>query len=190
VKIIGVTQRKLCNNFYERIEEISKYNLDYLILREKDLNDEELENMANEIKSIFEESQIKLIINGNINVAIKINAYGVQLSFKDFCKGIGHEFLGIKGVSVHSLKESLISEKKGADYLLYGHIYQTDCKKELAPRGIEKLKEICESVKIPVYAIGGINEKNFHQILEVGASGIALMSSLMRGLSIDAFRSI
>lgn len=180
----------MCDNFYERIDEISKYNLDYLILREKDLNDEELENMANRIKSIFEESQIKLIINGNINVAIKTNAYGVQLSFKDFCGGIGNGFSGIKGVSVHSLKESLISEKKGADYLLYGHIFETDCKKELAPRGVEKLKEICESVKIPVYAIGGINEKNFHQILEVGASGIALMSSLMRGSPIDVFRSI
>ena len=180
----------MCDNFYERIDEISKYNLDYLILREKDLNDEELENMANRIKSIFEESQIKLIINGNINVAIKTNAYGVQLTFKDFCGGVGNGFSGIKGVSVHSLKEALISEKKGADYLLYGHIFETDCKKELAPRGVEKLKEMCESVKIPVYAIGGINEKNFHQILEVGASGMALMSSLMRGSPIDVFRSI
>lgn len=187
MKIIGVTQRNLCVDFYKRIKEISKYNLEYLILREKDLSDEELEVMTNKIKSILAGSKIKLIINSNMNVAISTKPYGLHLSFKDFCRGDSHRFSGIKGVSVHSLKEALIAEKNGANYLIYGHIYKTDCKIGLAPRGVMELKEICRDIKIPVYAIGGINENNFQPILEAGATGIAIMSSLMKGSCIDRF---
>lgn len=187
MKIIGVTQRNLCDDFYKRIEEISKYDLDYLILREKDLSDEELEYMANKIKYILAGSKIKLIINSNIKVAINTKAYGIHLSFKDFCEGDSHGFSGIKGVSVHSLKEALIAEEDGANYLLYGHIYETSCKIGIAPRGVVELKEICRDIKIPVYAIGGINENNFQTILEAGTTGIAIMSSLMKGSCIDRF---
>jgi thiamine-phosphate pyrophosphorylase len=187
VKIIGVTQRSLCTDFYKRIEEISKYKLDYLILREKDLNSLELENMALRIKSILADSNIKLFINGNAKVAISVNADGLQLSFKDFCKEAGVGFHGVIGVSIHSLEEALIAEKKGANHLIYGHIYQTDCKKGLAPRGIDELKIICQNVNIPVFAIGGINQNNFRPIIEAGASGVALMSSLMKGEKVDGY---
>ena len=65
--IIGVTNRKLCHDFYKRIGEISKSNLKYLILREKDLDDDELLLMAKRVKSILSNCSIKLIINTNIN---------------------------------------------------------------------------------------------------------------------------
>lgn len=187
MKIIGVTHRKLCVDFYKTIEKICEYKLDYLVLREKDLNDSELENMAIKIKEILSESKIKLIINGNPKVASNVKAYGVQLSFKAFCDRVLDEFSGIMGVSVHTYKEALQAEKDGADYLIYGHIYKTDCKKGLAPRGVDELKIICHSVKIPVYAIGGINENNFQPIIKAGATGIALMSSLMKGEKLDCY---
>ena len=97
--IIGVTNRKLCNDFYKRIKEISKSNLKYLILREKDLEYKELLIMAKNVQSILKDSNIKLIINSNVEVAEEVNAYGIQLSFKDFCKNKGKNFNGIKGVS-------------------------------------------------------------------------------------------
>ena len=178
--IIGVTNRKLCNDFYSRIKEISKSNLKYLILREKDLEYKELLIMAKNVQSILKDSNIKLIINSNVEVAEEVNAYGIQLSFKDFCKNKGKNFNGIKGVSVHSLSEAIEAEKRGANYIIYGHVFNTDCKKGLKPRGLIEFKEICNKVNIPVYAIGGINKENYKSVLEAGADGVAVMSSLMK----------
>ena len=179
--IIGVTNRKLCHDFYKRIGEISKSNLKYLILREKDLDDDELLLMAKRVKNILSNCGIKLIINTNINVANKVNSYGVHLSYKDFLSNKHKNFKGIVGVSVHSLEEAIDVERKGADYIIYGHIYETSCKKGLRPRGVEELKKICITINIPVYAIGGINKKNYGDVLKCGVSGVAVMSSLMMG---------
>ena len=178
--IIGVTNRKLCNDFYKRIKEISKSNLKYLILREKDLEYKELLIMAKNVQSILKDSNIKLIINSIVEVAEEVNAYGIQLSFKDFCENKGKNFNGIKGVSVHSLSEAIEAEKRGANYIIYGHVFNTDCKKGLKPRGLIEFKEICNKVNIPVYAIGGINKENYKSVLEIGADGVAVMSSLMK----------
>lgn len=178
--IIGVTNRKLCNDFYKRIKEISKSNLKYLILREKDLEYKELLIMAKNVQSILKDSNIKLIINSNVEVAEEVNAYGIQLSFKDFCENKGKNFNGIKGVSVHSLSEAIEAEKRGANYIIYGHVFNTDCKKGLKPRGLIEFKEICNKVNIPVYVIGGINKENYKSVLEIGADGVAVMSSLMK----------
>jgi len=179
VKIIGVTNRKLCDDFYGRIAELSKMDLEYLILREKDLSYEELEIMAKKIKDILLDSKIKLIINGNINVARHVEAFGLQLSFKDFSDGVAKSYDGVIGVSIHSLMEAIEGEILGATYLLYGHVFETDCKKGVSPRGLVELKEICSSVKIPVYAIGGIDENNSKEVVDCGAYGVAIMSSLM-----------
>lgn len=179
MKIIGVTNRKLCNDFYKRIREIANEDLNYLILREKDLKEEELEIMAMRVKGILKDSKIKLILNGNIKVADNINAYGVQLSYDKLKEIAKDEFEGIIGVSVHSLEEALEAEAYGADYILYGHVFETECKKGLKPRGLEDLKKTCQKLKIPVYAIGGINSSNYMNVLDSGAKGIAIMSSLM-----------
>lgn len=178
--IIGVTNRNLCNDFYEKIRKIASSNLKYLILREKDLSNDELFEMAYKIKGILDNSNVKLIINNNIYVAEKVNAYGVQLSYKYFNENIRNKYKGIIGISIHSFNEALKSQELGADYLLYGHVYETECKKGLKPRGLEELRKICEQVIIPVYGIGGINEKNYMDVLNVGAKGIAVMSSLMK----------
>ena len=57
----------------------------------------------------------------------------------------------------------------------------TECKKGLPPRGLDELREICNEINIPVYAIGGINKENYKSVLETGARGIAIMSTLMKG---------
>lgn len=179
MKIIGVTNRKLCIDFYKRIEEISKLDLEYLILREKDLGSDELLEVAQRVKILLKDSKIKLIINSNESVAKEIKAYGSQLSFNYFIAKNRNDMYGIVGVSVHSLSEGVRAYELGADYLLYGHVFETKCKEGLKPRGLNELEEICKSVKIPVYAIGGIKKENYEDVIKVGAEGIAIMSSLM-----------
>ena len=85
----------------------------------------------------------------------------------------------IKGVSVHSAQEALNAQEAGASYVTAGHIYRTKCKEGLEPRGTGFLKEICTTVNIPVYAIGGININNARECIEAGASGVCIMSGYM-----------
>lgn len=184
--IIGVTNRTLCNDFYKRISDIKEHiNLKYLILREKDLIDSDLEAMALKVKDILKGSNIKLIINNNIKVCRDTGASGVQLSFNKIKELNLKKLNMIIGVSVHSLEEAIIAEDFGVDYIIYGHVFETDCKKGLKPRGVKELAEICSKVKIPVYAIGGINKDNYNEVINSGAEGFAIMSSLMENRQLD-----
>ena len=83
------------------------------------------------------------------------------------------------GASCHSVEDALLAESLGCNYIVAGHIFDTDCKKGLPGRGIDFLKDVVNAVAIPVFAIGGINKENYHKIKEAGASGACLMSSLM-----------
>ena len=86
----------------------------------------------------------------------------------------------IRGASVHSVEDALRAERAGATYVTAGHIYATDCKKGLPGRGLDFLKEVCAAVRIPVYAIGGIDETNADACIEAGADGVCMMSGYMK----------
>lgn len=175
--IIAVTNRKLCSdNFIERVQRILDAGPFLVILREKDLSDTEYESMAAEI--IKGNQSYKDILSLNRpEIAARLGIENVHLTIHDIRKG--RPDIKRTGVSVHSQEEAAEAEKLGADYLIAGHIYATDCKKGVPPRGIEFLKNVVNSVKIPVFAIGGINESNFLEPLENGAKGICLMSEFM-----------
>lgn len=176
--IYFITNRKLVEpkKFLPIIEEAASAGVQAIILREKDLNYTELLDLALKVKAIT--SQVPLIINGNIQIAREIKADGVQMGFKDFMEK-KVDFPGLVGVSVHDLEEAQLAEQKGADYLLASHIFPTDCKKGLAPRGISWLKEVTSRIKVPVVALGGIKLENIKSVFEAQASGAALMSEIM-----------
>lgn len=198
--IIGITNRGICKNFYDQIRKISKSNINYLILREKDLNGNELFELSFKVKEILNDTNIKLIINSNIEVAKEINADGIQLSFKDFInitnrqysenimkneknvdkfKSIGYKYRMI-GVSIHSLDEGIQAYNLGADYVIYGHVFETNCKEGIPARGVNEIKELSKKIDIPIIGLGGISKNNFKEVIDSGAKGIAIMSSLMK----------
>ncbi|MCI1945981.1 thiamine phosphate synthase [Clostridium luticellarii] len=179
-KIYIVTNRKLVKNknMLDIIESSVLAGADAVILREKDLDSGRLIPLAEKIKKITEPRKIPLIINGNIETALKVNSGGFHTSYTDYMNG-HFKFNGTLGVSVHSTSEAVNAEKEGADYLLAGHIFETDCKKGLKPRGISFLKDILSNVSIPVIAIGGINESNIDKLLKTDVCGAAVMSLVM-----------
>ncbi|WP_244834915.1 thiamine phosphate synthase [Clostridium sp. BJN0001] len=180
--VFGITNRKLCDDFYSQIEKISLSSIDYLILREKDLSYDELLKMACKVKEILKKSNIKLIINSSVDVAKKIDAYGVQLSFNDF-KNLRRKNESIYkrvGVSIHSFEEGIEAQKLGATYVIYGHVFETECKKGLKPRGTSEIKKMSEVMNIKIIGLGGINKNNYKEVIKNGASGIAVMSGIMR----------
>ena len=187
MKTICITNRLLCrNDFFEQIEYICKQNLYALILREKDLDDKTYEEFAVKCNDICTKNNVLFFINTKINIAQKLKIKNVQVSFEDFItnKETLNSFDTV-AVSVHSLSEALtvqkfVEETSQNIFLIAGHIFETDCKKGLEPRGIEFLKEICANVEIPVFAIGGINEKTIKQLKNINIEGVCLMSALMK----------
>lgn len=179
--IFLITNRKLAydRGFYEVIKEAIKAGIYAVILREKDLPYELLLPIAAKIKKIIGDSGVKLIINNNIEVAKVIGADGYHTNFASFI-GENISFNGARGVSVHSLEDAVEAEKHGANYILLGHIFKTDCKKGVPPRGAELIRTIRKHVSIPIISIGGIHPDNVHLVMEAGSDGIAVMSSIMQ----------
>ena len=152
-----------------------------IILREKDLAETEYEKLAADvIKICFAAGKI-CILHTFKSAAVRLNHPYIHLSFKDFMGMNDKEksFFKIIGVSTHSVDEAIKAQENGASYITASHIFPTDCKADLAPRGLEFLKDVCNAVSIPVYALGGINEDNANECIKCGAAGVCMMSGLM-----------
>jgi thiamine-phosphate pyrophosphorylase len=191
MKIICVTNRLLCeNNFLEQIEKICKSNVYAIILREKDLDNENYERLFIDCQKICKKYNIPLFVNSKTDVAIKLNCKNIQLSFKDFLNNKDKlSLFDNVGVSVHSLQEATsieewkirkLEEWKKNIFLIAGHIFKTECKKGLEPKGTKFLKDICDNVNFPVFAIGGINSKTINQLKNINIEGVCLMSTFMK----------
>ncbi|HEX2925438.1 MAG TPA: thiamine phosphate synthase, partial [Ruminiclostridium sp.] len=158
--LICVTNRKLCrDDFLNRVAQLAKGQPRAIILREKDLSLEDYESLAVQVKDICDAAGVPLIVNKYITAAMKLGIPDVHVSMQDF-RSHGeslHSFSRV-WVSVHSADEAKEASEAGAFALIAGHIYETDCKKGVLPRGLSFLKEVCSSVSIPVFAIGGITK--------------------------------
>lgn len=180
---IIITNRRLCRgDFFERINFVAQRRPRAVILREKDLSEDEYTRLAAEVKKITDRYNTELIINSFINAAKKTGIKKIHLPIDVFEeKRAELNDFELIGASVHSVQEAKRAEKAGADYVMAGHIFETDCKKGLKPRGLDFLREICRAVNIPVYAIGGINNENQGLAMECGATDVCVMSGAMTG---------
>ena len=178
--VIAVTNRKLCtDNFVLRVREILSAEPFEVILREKDLSDDKYCQLAKEI--VADNNGYKKVLALNRpEIALELGIENVHLTMQQLTEQGRPSFIKRAGVSVHSAEEAETAQKLGADYLIAGHIYATDCKKGVSPRGIEFFRGVCECVDIPVFAIGGISENNFNEPLENGGTGVCLMSEFMK----------
>lgn len=180
MKLISVTNRKICTeNFLCRIQRIVNAGIDAIILREKDLTPAAYKALAEKCLAICRETQTELICNQFENIASTLYL-PIQLSFSDFMAlSPLHQKKQPIGVSVHSMEEAHIAAENGAAWLIAGHIFETACKPGLPPRGIEFLKNICNHVMIPVYAIGGVTVEKHSMLSYAGAAGGCIMSEYM-----------
>lgn len=154
--------------------------VDYIHLREKDKSAQELYD-AVILLTKYDIPLSKIVINDRVDVAYSSKCIGVQLAYHSLDASIvKKEFPNLRvGCSVHSTDEALRAESMGADYVTYGHVFPTDSKPNLPPRGIEGLRQVTTSVNIPVIAIGGLTPENTDQVLQAGACGIAVLSGVL-----------
>ena len=200
IKLNIISNRKLCENknlekqiekifsAYQRKIILENFEIVSLTLREKDLNKNEYLKLVEKIYPICQKYRIDLILHQNYDLRLdnKYNIKGLHLSyntFKSLNKNIREELIKKYkkiGVSIHSINEAKEVENLGANYVVAGHIFKTDCKKDLEPRGLEFIQELSSALIIPIFAIGGINQENSHLVINSGAFGVCMMSSLMK----------
>ena len=180
-QIVCITNRHLTDDLLKQIEKVTALGVKTVILREKDLQEQEYEMLAEQVLQICRANGTKCIYHNFYETAFRQRPDGLHLPISAFCSLSEEQkrVFPIIGVSVHSAEEARLCEKLGASYLMAGHIFETDCKKGLKPRGLDFLKEICESVSIPVYAVGGINFDNMDKCIRQGAQKVCMMSYFM-----------
>lgn len=181
--LYGVTDRHWLNGrrLYDDVKESLDGGVTFIQLREKTLDEETFLLEAKEIKSLCEAYHVPFVINDNVDIAKKINADGVHVGQDDMNVEDVRRILGeekIIGVSASSVEEALCAEKGGADYLGVGAVFPTSSKDDASDVSFEILKEICETVSIPVIAIGGISKENVHKLSGTGIVGIAVISAI------------
>lgn len=179
--LICVTHRKLCQEpFLTRIERIASQHPYCIVLREKDLSETAYESLARDCLSICQKYDVPLNINTYIDVARRIGCKGIHLPFHIFMnqKDNLSDFERI-GVSLHSPEEAAQLASTPATYVQAGHIFPTDCKAGLPPRGLSFLQRVCEATVLPVFGIGGINAERYPAVMQTGAAGACIMSGLM-----------
>lgn len=170
---------------YEDLTSVCKSVLEngatFLQIREKDLDEETFEQEANALKKLCAKYHIPFVVNDSVEIALAIDADGVHVGQSDI-KGrdirsmIGSE--KILGISAGTVEEAVAAEKAGADYIGVGAVFDTSTKENARNLTIEKLKEICESVSIPVVAIGGIGASNILELTNSGVDGVAVVSAI------------
>ena len=180
--IIVITNRSLCReDFLTRIEKIALARPAAIVLREKDMNEKEYKNLAAQVLEICNKHDARCILHNFPEAAAELNCSALHMPLHRLRLLSSEERASFKalGASCHSVEDAKEAEKLGCTYITAGHIFDTDCKKGLPGRGLAFLKEVCESVSIPVYAIGGISADKVAPIKESGAKGVCVMSGAM-----------
>jgi thiamine-phosphate pyrophosphorylase len=152
--------------------------------RDKAMPTNELLENAIKMRKLCNKHDVIFIVNDRVDIAMLSGADGVHLGKEDISIKDARKLLGknkIIGGTAHNLKEALSAEKDGADYIGYGHIFETKTKiKTDKPKGLKNLFDVCSKIKIPIFAIGGIGLNNATDVMNYGAYGIAAVGSVLK----------
>ncbi|BBM55279.1 thiamin-phosphate pyrophosphorylase [Leptotrichia wadei] len=183
-KIYLVTDEKACNgkDFYKCIEESIKGGIKIVQLREKNSSTKDFYEKALKVKEICKNYGALFIINDRLDIAQAVEADGVHLGQADIPIEKARKILKNKfliGATARNAKEAKKAELLGADYIGSGAIFGTNTKDNAKKLEMEDLKKIVNSVKIPVFAIGGINISNVCMLKNIGLQGICAVSGIL-----------
>ena len=188
--LYAVTDRSWLNgeSLYSQVEKALKGGATFIQLREKELDEETFLEEAKELKKLCREYRVPFVINDNVEIAEACGADGVPVGQSDMEAGDVRARLGedkIIGVSADTVEQALLAQRHGADYLGVGAVFPTGFKADASDVDHETLKAICQAVKIPVIAIGGINRENVMELAGSGICGVAVISAIFGARDIE-----
>ena len=166
----------------EAVELAIKGGATIIQLREKDCTSREFYELALSIKDITDAYEVPLIINDRLDIALAVHADGVHLGQSDIPVQVARNVMGpncIVGATANTLEKAKEAWQSGADYLGVGDVFGSATKNDTKPVELKELKKICDTVKIPVVAIGGISKKNIHLFKDTGVAGVAVISAVL-----------
>lgn len=184
-KILVITSRKRFEgevDFLKQIEKIAVAKPFGIVLREKDLPVKEYSVLARKVRDICRSAGASLIVHGHPEVARELGIPALHMPLDALGKMSSEERKGfdVLGASCHSVEDVLRAKAFGCDYVTAGHVYATDCKPGLPPRGADFLAEVCgPAAPMPVFALGGLTPARAPEVRRAGAAGFAMMSSAM-----------
>jgi thiamine-phosphate pyrophosphorylase len=152
-------------------------------LRERDLSTSELLPLAHEIRSITASYAVPLIVNDRVDLMMALNLDGVHLRSDSLSATPVRQLIGPRrliGVSTHSVEDVRRANQDGADYVVFGPIFETPSKRPFGPPlGLHLLADVCRRSSIPVLAIGGITCERVRDVRRAGAHGVAVIAALL-----------
>lgn len=184
-KILVITSRKRFEgeeDFLKQIEKIAAAKPFGIVLREKDLPVKEYSVLARKVRDICRSAGALLIVHSHPEVAreLGIPALHMPLDALEKMSSEERKEFEVLGASCHSVEDVLRAKAFGCDYVTAGHVYATDCKPGLPPRGADFLAEVCgPAAPMPVFALGGLTPARAPEVRRAGAAGFAMMSSAM-----------
>ena len=173
----------------EAVELAIKGGATIIQLREKDCTSREFYELALSIKDITDAYEVPLIINDRLDIALAVHADGVHLGQSDIPVQVARNVMGpncIVGATANTLEKAKEAWQSGADYLGVGDVFGSATNNDTKPVELKELKKICDTVKIPVVAIGGISKKNIHLLKDTGVAGVAVISAVLGQTDITA----
>ena len=175
--------------FLEKVETACRSGVTIVQLREKNLTTNQYYQLAKQVKKITDAYQVPLIIDDRLDVCLAVDAAGLHIGDDELPVSVARQVLGpekILGVTAKTEKRALEAEEGGADYLGTGAIFPTTTKENAPITLISTLKTICQTVAIPVVAIGGLTSENIDQLAATGIAGVAVVRDLMQAEDIEA----
>ena len=176
-------------SFLEKVETACRSGVTMIQLREKNLTTNQYYHLAKQVKEITDAYQVPLIIDDRLDVCLAVDAAGLHIGDDELPVSVARKVLGpekILGVTAKTVKRALEAEEGGADYLGTGAIFPTRTKENAPITLISTLKTICQTVAIPVVAIGGLTSENIDQLAATGIAGVAVVRDLMQAEDIEA----
>ena len=182
VYLVTDSRDKTEEEFLVIIEEAIKGGTSIVQLREKTASTKDFYELALKVKEITSRYDVPLLINDRIDIALAIDSEGVHIGQDDMPADIARAIIGdekILGVSASTVDEAVKAQKDGADYIGSGAVFPTSTKDDADSVSKDELKEIVNSIDIPVVAIGGITLENAQELKDTGISGFSVVSAIM-----------
>ena len=194
--VLCVTNRLLCSgDFLRQVERVLDLPEEpgqgglprpaALLLREKDLDETAYGELAGRVDALCQARDVPLVVHSHVAVAHRLKCRHLHLTLPALQALPEGERQALAGefelsTSCHSADDARVAAAMGCSRIIAGHVYATDSKRGLPPRGLPFMREVCAAVNIPVWAIGGVVPNRLPELRAAGATGACMMSAFMR----------